>query len=435
LGFLIQVFGVSVVLAKFIAWVDRLRRDASGILAVQFALCSVPLLLTAGFMVDYGYALKVKAALDGALDAAARTPVTGAALALTADDATSAGLQAFSGFTTELRRASVRPQISVVDSSGTRTVAASYRAEIATSVVGALGLRMLTVSGSASAQLSGSPYVDMYFLLDNSPSMGLGATTADIATMMANTTDKCAYACHDLSNPNDYYARAKQLGVTMRVDAVRTAAQSLMDTARTISTLQNQYRAAVYSFGPAFETAGLTPLQPLTTDLVAAKAAISTIDLMTVPGGTMNNAPMTPLSAALTSLNTIIPTPGPGSPAAAPQQVLFIVSDAVANEYNPTSCSRPLYPGGRCQQSIPVSLCNAIKARGVRIAALYATYQPSPNFLWYRAWIAAIQNSLGPAMKDCASPGLYLEVSPAQNISDGLAKLFALALPKARLTQ
>ena len=74
-------------------------------------------------------------------------------------------------------------------------------------------------------------YIDFYLLLDNSPSMGVGATPADVTTMVNNTPDKCAFACHDLSNANNYYNLAKSLGVTTRIDVLRTATQQLMDTA------------------------------------------------------------------------------------------------------------------------------------------------------------------------------------------------------------
>ena len=92
--------------------------------------------------------------------------------------------------------------------------------------------------------------IDFHLLLDNTPSMGVGATMADINTLVANTPDKCAFACHDLSaTPNDYYGLAKKLGVTMRIDVVRSATEKLMDTAKATQTVDGQYRAAIYTFG------------------------------------------------------------------------------------------------------------------------------------------------------------------------------------------
>ncbi len=61
--------------------------------------------------------------------------------------------------------------------------------------------------------------------------MGVGATSSDINKMVNNTSDQCAFACHDVSNSNSYYNLAKNLGVTMRIDVLRSATQDLMSTA------------------------------------------------------------------------------------------------------------------------------------------------------------------------------------------------------------
>ncbi len=94
----------------------------------------------------------------------------------------------------------------------------------------------MTVTGSSVATATMPNYIDFYLLLDNSPSMGVGATPADVALMVKNTSDSCAFACHDLNNSNNYYKLAKTLGV---IHAHRRAAygrQKLMDTAASTQT-------------------------------------------------------------------------------------------------------------------------------------------------------------------------------------------------------
>ncbi len=51
--------------------------------------------------------------------------------------------------------------------------------------------------------------------------MGVRARPADVAIIVANTSDQCAFPRHDLNDPN-YYNAANALGVTMRIDAVRS---------------------------------------------------------------------------------------------------------------------------------------------------------------------------------------------------------------------
>ena len=90
-----------------------------------------------------------------------------------------------------------------------RTVAVSYKAGSQTVFSGLLGQPTIALSGLSQATTQVPPNIDFYLLLDNSPSMAVAATTADINTMVANTPDKCAFACHESNtSPNDYYGLA-----------------------------------------------------------------------------------------------------------------------------------------------------------------------------------------------------------------------------------
>jgi hypothetical protein len=116
-------------------------------------------------------------------------------------------------------------------SNGTVNATLQYTAQVNTAFMSIAGINTVTVGGTSSASNGLVTFINFYLLLDNSPSMGVAATPADIATMVNNTPDQCAFACHDLSNPNNYYYLAKNLGVTTRIDVLRTATQELMTTA------------------------------------------------------------------------------------------------------------------------------------------------------------------------------------------------------------
>ena len=115
---------------------------------------------------------------------------------------------------------------------------------------------MLALAGQAMAASGVPTYMDFYLLLDNTPSMGVGATPNDVSLMVNNTSDKCAFACHDVADPNNYYKLAKKLGVTMRIDVVRSATQQLMDTATSMEAVPYQFRTAFYTFGTSATNAG-----------------------------------------------------------------------------------------------------------------------------------------------------------------------------------
>lgn len=65
---------------------------------------------------------------------------------------------------------------------------------------------------------------------------------------------------------------------------------------------------------------------------------------------------------------------------------------------------------------------------------LYTTYLPLPTNDWYNSWIAPFQPEIGARMQQCASPGLFFEVSPSQGISEAMTALFKKAITSPRLT-
>jgi hypothetical protein len=179
----------------------------------------------------------------------------------------------------------------------------------------------------------------------------------------------------------------------------------------------------------------LATVQSLTSNLSTAKSAAANIDLMTIPYQGYNNDQCTNFDTALSGMNSAISTPGSGTTASTPQKYLFFVADGVNDASNPSSCSKPLTGGTRCQEPIDVSFCTTIKNRGIKIAVLYTTYLPLPTNPWYNSWIAPFQSEIGTKMKQCASPDLFFEVSPSQGISEAMTALFKKALAQAHLTQ
>jgi hypothetical protein len=329
-----------------------------------------------------------------------------------------------------------------------------FSAGVPVMMLGILGMSSLTISGTSGASNSIPLFADFYVLLDNTPSMGVGATTGDINTMVNNTPDQCAFACHDLSNPSNYYNLAKQLGVTMRIDVLRQATQKLMDTAAQTEVYSNQFRMAIYTFGSSAQSKGLSTIQTLTSNLTMAKSSASNIDLMTVPYQNYADDTDTDFPDVLTSINSQITTPGTGNSSSSPLKYVFFVSDGVSDRaIGSPSCSQPTTVGSdpqtqqtyqRCQEPLIASFCTTMKNRGIKIAVLYTTYLPLPTNSWYNTWIAPFNlGPYGPSpnsqialnMASCASPGLFFEVSPTQGISSAMNALFQKAVAEAHISQ
>jgi Flp pilus assembly protein TadG len=430
--------------------ITRFRRDRSGNIAVIFTLTLLPILSAIGCSIDYTMAAQIRSKLQAAADAASVGSVTKtspafiAAGSMTSDGPIPVGVtdatNLFSGNMTGAGRYTLNSVTAVVQKTGaTVTSNVQFSANVPTTFLGVMGKSVMTVTGTSTSTASMPLYIDFYLLLDNSPSMGVGATPTDVATMVNNTPDKCAFACHDLNNSNNYYKLAKSLGVTTRIDVLRSATQSLMDTAAATETYANQFRMAIYDFGGSAGSAGLRALFSLSSSLTSAKAAAGNIDLMTVSGQGQNNDQDTGFTNILPAINGAISAPGSGL-SSAPQKYLFFVSDGVADEYN-TGCLKPT-TAGRCQSPINPTLCTTLKSRGVKIAVLYTTYLALPTNSWYNSWIAPF--NLGPwgpspnseiatNMASCASPGLFFEVSPTQGISQAMNALFQKAVADAHV--
>jgi Flp pilus assembly protein TadG len=434
----------------------RFRSDRRGAITPTFALMMIPLMAAIGSAVDYGMAAKVRTQLLAAADAASigsvgkTSPALAAAALMSSDGAIAAGwTDATKIFNAEIigqKGFSLSSVTAAVTKTGsTVTSVVKFTAQVPTHFMGLFGISSVPVSGSSTAANGLPVFIDFYLLLDNTPSMGVGATTADISTMVSNTSDKCAFACHDLSDSNNYYNLAKKLGVTMRIDVLRTATQQLMDTAKTTEVFSNQFRMAIYTFGASAKKAGLTAIQSLTANLTTAKTAASAIDLMTVPYQNYAIDTDTDFGEVLKDMEKTVPAPGSGTNSSSPLKYLFFVSDGVADRVNGSpGCSQPVVNGTdpqtgksyvRCQEPLNVSDCTAIKNRGIKIAVLYTTYLPLPTNPWYNSWIAPFSSQIATNMQSCASPGLYFEVGPNQGISEAMTALFKKAVSQARLTK
>ncbi|CAL74523.1 conserved hypothetical protein; putative vWFA domain [Bradyrhizobium sp. ORS 278] len=432
---------------------SRFRRNAGGNVAVTFAIVCVPVITAVGCGVDYSRTNQMRAKLQAAVDAASvgavsrTSPAFIAAGAMTTDGVIAAGnddaRKIFNGNmsgTTGYTLDSLTPEVKKTGSVLTATV--SFSATVPTLFMSIVGYKTMSLQGSSTAKASMPKYIDFYLLLDNSPSMGVAATPADVTKMVSATSDKCAFACHDYNDANNYYNLAKTLGVTTRIDVLRSATQQLMDTAQQTQTYSNQFRMAIYDFGASSKTIGLRALFALSSSLTSAKSAAGNIDLMGVYG---NNDSFTadkdtPYTTALPAINNEIATPGDGT-SGSPLKYLFFVSDGVADESN-AACLKPKASGNRCQSPINPALCTALKNRGIKIAVLYTTYLQLPTNSWYMSWIDPFNKGpFGPSpnseiaqnMQACASDGFYFEVSPTQGIADAMNALFKKAVADARI--
>lgn len=467
-----------------IALLRRLVRDSRGNVAMMFAAALFPLVFLVGMAVDYTMASDRQAQLNGFADAAALSAVTPTMMAQSNTTAKTQAQNTFNGQASQLSGITYNTKnltVSVTtNSGGTRTATVSYTASAPTYFSSLVGVTQINLSGTATATAGLPPNINFYLLLDDSPSMAIAATSTGIQTLINNTQSQvdsetgskgCAFACHEsnpsadgLGNPGgeDNYTLAKNLGLTLRIDLVRQAAQNLMSTASTTEANVNaSYEMAIYTFDVNFNT-----IQTLTSNLTTAKTSAGNIQLLEVYDNNCltktncNNDMDTDYDNAMSNINTVMPDPGSGTTAKGdtPQEVLFLVTDGVED-----ACESPTlnsYSGGGCREQYYMNAdsnggtdwCTTIKNRGIRIAVLYTTYVPmlSPPLTnyssgWYKnfnnagngisTFVSATNDQVATELESCASPGLFYEVQNDGDISAALSSLFQAAVQSAYLSK
>jgi hypothetical protein len=450
----------------------KLFADRAGNFAIMGAIAIVPILGCAGMAVDFSRAMDFKSRLQDAADAAVLGSIAEKsagvvqAVGMTMDGHVSiseAEAEAFFKAQTDANNSSVKEdgiekekivsqdtkldlvKVSVTKDGKAIKANLTYQATLKTSFLRILGKESITISGSANAVFQSQSFTDFYLLLDNTPSMGVASTTADIDKMIKATKNvadagsrNCAFACHIVSEKGEIdgssnYAVAKLNGISIRIDAVAKAVKELTKEAGAQQSYPGQFRMATYTFGETAMDTKLLKVAGLSSDLTKVEKTAEDIKLMSIPRQGYNNDQQTDFDNALTKIGDEIGAPGNGLTAATPEKVVFFVSDGVGDSNKPKGCTAKL-SGNRCQEPIDTKSCAALKARGIKIAVLYTTYLPLPNNSWYNQWIAPFQSTIGTKMQECASPGFYFEVPPSQNLEGAMKTLFNKVVHTPRLT-
>lgn len=451
---------------------SRFLSATKGNVAMMFGLTAVPLIFGLGMGVDYSSAAQRRLRINAIADATALFAVTPTQLALPNATVHASAVALFEAQVTGMYGVQYTPgtvNVTITPSTNanggiTRSVTVSYTALSTNAFGGILGVKTIAIGGISASNGSFAPNIDFYLMIDDSPSMAIGATTTDMNNLMALTQSQggCAFGCHEsnakqydtgLGNPGgeDNYALAKSQNppITLRIDVVNNAVQQMIKAAQTPPSGVT-YRMGSYTFdyfvnqlapslsGAAFDPTNSTQ-QRVENNLSDVKTLTANLNVVTVfkPGwitsSINDNEADTNFGLALNDMNSIIPKPGNGTIALGdtPQAVLFIVSDGVVDEPNGSVGSRII-----SAINLHQDLCTTIKNRGIRIAFLYTTYVPIPSNYFYNDYVAPFQSSIGsPYAQACASPGLYTEVDSNGDIVSALQNLFNAATKTAHLTQ
>jgi|GEM_PF-2698875 len=231
------------------------------------------------------------------------------------------------------------------------------------------------------------PFVNIYIIVDNSASMGIGQTKTDRDAMVYDTEimddtgmEPCAFACH--SGSENSYTYYKDKGIRLRIDAVSDALKGFVgqalaeedgitkNTRISIIPLDKSHKSNPYNFA---------------ADLTAAYNKSENIKLTSGEG-------LTDLQTPLDTVNSKIENIGDGSSEESPLNYVILMTDGLEHFNDPSGSSKP-FPklssdtyedptiDGTYMQTLETRHCDALKTRGINLIVMNIEYG-FPDLIW-----------------------------------------------------
>jgi len=536
-------------------------RGRRGAVSILFATMIIPIVGVVGLGIDYGMWNENYATLSLAASAAALNAAKMAASADAKGDTNYINEGVIAGqqwFIAELGQGvnaadpsfATPATVVVTNTANVITATVTYTGTIH-SIFGRIYKRALyPINVSATATMSSGQYLEVVLMLDNSSSMGIGATDADMKTMMqaspcsqynewiaptgggtytqlsqeayseyqdqyqtqtginhyngtiaypiqyqslklwaatpvapatsvpyCNAAPKsaggtcqqvevcpktvngqpayagppCAFACHwdnsgaQAGNGPDLWTMARKLGVTLRMDTLKDATNTVLGAMKSNNMATNNLSVGIYTFGLSLKQVYPTGCTPQAfgceagSDWTTAIAAVGQHPKpgsgvytdtgiqppLAVLGGDNDN---TAVEEAMSSLATnYVTAAGDGSGPTKPRKVLILITDGFEDD--------PLasYGINGLRQAMPASACAPFKAMGYTVYVIYTPYYPLMH-QWYLQYGISIAEGTGPGtifynLNACATNSNdFVEASTTSTVTSALLTFLTDAL-------
>ncbi|NMD08817.1 MAG: hypothetical protein GYA66_12670 [Phyllobacteriaceae bacterium] len=414
--------------------ISRFLRNKEASVSTMFALTMTVLMVTIGAGIDFGRVEQQKSIADGIADA---TVIAAVAAAVEADKAKKSGIAEIAkaaGLAAWEANAKASkfdieggPEIVITSPAAHEwTATATFDEQYSTHFMSLFGQDMFPVRAFAEATSSFGEvkeYWDVHIAVDDSASMGLGATQADMNKMIADKSIGCAFACHYATNGSDSMAIARNKGYKLRIDVVDEAIDAVTTKLESISDGSN-VRMALHGINTTFR------------EFVALSSNLRNVKNYKIDMGlTTNSKGNTNFRIGMAGLTSKVGTSGTGATSGSPKKAAIFITDGVhdhnINEINVvTRVSKDYYLG-----PISESFCQGLKNSGVKVGVLYVPYITPAGYGGYtNAYIANVPKKL----KACASTDMYFEATQSSQIEGMLTSLINQAFGSdsdLRLTQ
>ncbi|MGV1759614.1 TadE/TadG family type IV pilus assembly protein [Rhizobium sp. A22-96] len=445
---------------------DRLRilisalfRNKSGNVAIVVALSMVPMILAVGASLDYIRAYNVRQRIQSDLDAALIAAVKQIDTAKT-----DALKQKVTDWFSSQSESSYTISDIAIDTSNHK-ITAIANGVVPTTLMKIANIDNVPVSVASSVKGPATSYLNVYIVIDKSPSMLLAATTVGQQAMYSGIG--CQFACHTGDahtsggvNYADNYAYAHAKGIKLRADVAVDAVNEVIDLIDEADSNHERIKVGLYSLGdtttevlaPTLETSDAR--KRLSNDSYGLTSATST--------------DYTFFDVALPALQQKVGSGGDGSSLAKPLKLVLLLTDGVQSKREwvtdgvTWSGSKIKTAGPYWNKVAPINpdWCGYVKNQSNTMAVLYTEYLPittdwgynntvgstmaSAN--WRSTWGGTMDSGIAAsitrrdyipyALADCASSkSLFISASSSSDIVSGLSALFTQYLASVKLTQ
>lgn len=433
-------------------------KDRSGNVAIVVALTLVPMLLAVGASFDYIRAYNAKESMQSDLDAA----LIAAVKQIDNNDATALKQKVSDWFHAQVESSYTLGDVEIDTSSHRITATAS--GTVPTTLMKLANIDTVPISVGSAVKGPSTSYLNVYIVIDRSPSMLLAATTAG-QTAMYNGIG-CQFACHTgdthkigkTTYANNYeYSSAK--GIKLRADVAVDAVLKVIGLINDADKTHQRIKVGLYSLGDTI-TEVLAPTLDTTTAqtrLQDPKAGLTSATSTTY----------TYFDVSLAALKTKVGTGGDGSSSASPLKLVLLLTDGVQSQREwvtsgVTWTNGVPSNGPYWKKVAPLNpdWCGYIKNQSATMAVLYTEYLPITTDWGYNATVGATMASanwkstwggtmdsgvstsitrrdyIPYALADCASSkSLFMSAASSDEITAGLSALFTQYLASVRLTQ
>ena len=442
-----------------IAVLRTLFKSRSGNVAIVMALSLVPMILAVGASLDYIRAYNVRQRMQSDLDAA---------LIAAVKQINSADTDALKQKVADWFSAQAESSYSIGDieiDTSNQKITATASGVVSTTLMKIASIDNVPVRVVSSVKGPATSYLNVYIVIDKSPSMLLAATSAGQQTMYNGIG--CQFACHTgdahktggVNYANNYaYAHAK--GIKLRADVAVDAVNEVIDLIDEADSNHERIKVGLYSLGDT-STEVLAPT--LDTPTARKRLLDDSYGLTSATSTTY-----TFFDVALPALQQKVGTGGDGSSLAKPLKLVLLLTDGVQSKREwvtdgvKWTGSSITTAGPSWNKVAPINpdWCAYLKNQSNTMAVLYTEYLPittdwgysntvgstmsSAN--WRSTWGGIMDSGVSAsitrrdyipyALADCASSkSLFISASSSTDIVAGLSALFTQYLASVRLTQ